>query len=258
MVQYKSPEQIELIRESSLLVGKTLAEVAKLIKPGVTGKKLDQVAETFIRDNQAVPGFKGYQGFPATLCISLNEQVVHGIPSDRELKDGDIVSIDCGVILNKYYGDSAYTFAVGEVPDRTADLLKATKESLYMGIKAATAGNRVGDIGYAVQHYVEQRGFSVVRELVGHGLGKRLHEKPEVMNYGHRGNGMKLKEGLVICIEPMVNLGSRFIVQEKDGWTVRTADRMPSAHFEHAVAVRKEQADILSSFDYIEQVIDKK
>ncbi|MDT8309009.1 MAG: type I methionyl aminopeptidase [Bacteroidales bacterium] len=258
MVQYKSPEQIELIRESSLLVGKTLAEVAKLIKPGVNGKKLDQVAEMFIRDHQAVPGFKGYQGFPATLCISLNEQVVHGIPSDRELKDGDIVSIDCGVILNKYYGDSAYTFAVGEVPDRTADLLKATKESLYMGIKAATAGNRVGDIGYAVQHYVEQRGFSVVRELVGHGLGKRLHEKPEVMNYGHRGNGMKLKEGLVICIEPMVNLGSRFIVQEKDGWTVRTADRMPSAHFEHAVAVRKEQADILSSFDYIEQVIDKK
>ena len=257
MVHLKSPEQIELLRESSLLVGKTLAEVAKWMKPGVTTQKLDSIAEEFIRDHDAVPGFKGYKGFPATLCVSVNEQVVHGIPSDRVIKNGDIISVDCGVIKNKYYGDSAYTFPVGEVDENVKKLMEVTKASLYEGIEAAIAGNRIGDIGYAIQSYVEMHSFSVVRELVGHGLGKKLHEKPEVMNYGRRGNGMKLKEGLVICIEPMINLGGRQVFQEADGWTVRTADRMPSAHYEHAIAVKKDKADILSTFKYIEEVLNK-
>jgi methionyl aminopeptidase len=257
MIVIKSEEEIELIRESSLLVGKTLAEVAKLIAPGVKTIMLDHCAEEFILDNSARPGFKGYNGFPYTLCISINEHVVHGFPSERELKDGDIVSVDCGVIKNGFYGDSAYTFAVGDVNEETLQLIKRTKESLYKGIDMAMAGNRVGDIGFAVQSYVEPFGYSVVRDLVGHGLGKNLHEKPEVPNYGKRGTGPALKEGMVLAIEPMINLGTRKVIQESDGWTIRTADRMPSAHFEHDVVVRKGNAEILSTFEYIEEVINK-
>ena len=254
----KTDEQIELLRESSLLVGKTLAEVAKIIRPGIQTLELDKLAETFIRDHDAVPGFKGYNGFPFTLCISINEQVVHGFASKRELKDGDIVSVDCGTIKNGFYGDSAYTFAVGDVKQETLDLLKRTKESLYIGIEKAVAGNRIGDIGYAIQHYVEGFGYSVVRDLVGHGLGANLHEKPEVPNYGRQGTGPKMPEGLVLAIEPMINLGGRKVVVENDGWTYRTADRSPSAHFEHDVAVRKGKVELLSTFDYIEEVINKK
>jgi len=256
MIYLKSNEEIELIKESSLLVGKTLAEVAKIIKPGVKTIELDNLAEEFIRDNGATPGFKGYNGFPYTLCISINENVVHGFPSETELKDGDIVSVDCGTLMNGFYGDSAYTFSVGEVEETVLDLLKRTKESLYIGIEMAVAGNRVGDIGSAIQKYVEEFGYSVVRDLVGHGLGKNLHEKPEVPNYGRRGTGPKLKEGMVLAIEPMINLGTKKVVQEKDGWTIRTEDRKVSAHFEHDVAVRKGKAEILSTFDYIEEVIN--
>jgi len=256
MIYLKTNAEIELIRESSLLVGKTLAEVAKLIKPGVKTIDLDKRAEEYIRDHGAVPGFKGYNGFPYTLCISLNENVVHGFPSDRELKDGDIVSVDCGTLKNGFYGDSAYTFAVGEVNGEILELMKRTKESLYIGIEKAVAGNRIGDIGSAIQKYVEGFGYSVVRDLVGHGLGKNLHEKPEVPNYGHRGTGPKLKEGMVLAIEPMINLGTKRVVQEKDGWTIRTADRKPSAHFEHDVAIRKGKVEVLSTFDYIEEVLN--
>jgi methionyl aminopeptidase len=256
MIYLKTNNEIELIKESSLLVGKTLAEVAKLIKPGVKTIDLDKRAEEYIRDHGATPGFKGYNGFPYTLCISINENVVHGFPSDRELKDGDIVSVDCGTLKNGFYGDSAYTFAVGEVNGEVLKLMKCTKESLYIGIEMAFAGNRVGDIGSAIQKYVEGFGYSVVRDLVGHGLGKNLHEKPEVPNYGRRGTGPKLKEGMVLAIEPMINLGTKKVVQEKDGWTIRTADRKPSAHFEHDVAIRKGKAEILSTFEYIEEVIN--
>ncbi len=258
MIYYKTENEIELLRESSLLVGKTLAEVAKLIKPGVRTIRLDQVAEEFIRDNNAIPGFKGYNGFPYTLCISVNENVVHGFPSERELKDGDIVSVDCGTIMNGFYGDSAYTFAVGDVKEEVLMLMKRTKESLYKGIENAIAGKRIGDIGYAIQSYVESFGYSVVRDLVGHGLGRNLHEKPEVPNFGRRGRGTKLNENLVIAIEPMINLGTKRVVQEKDGWTIRTADRQPSAHYEHDVVVRKGKAEILSTFDYIEEVLNNK
>ena len=258
MIHYKSNEEIELIRESSLLVGKTLAEVAKHIRPGVETIKLDEIAEEFIRDNGAIPGFKGYGGFPNTLCISVNEQVVHGIPGKRKLKDGDIVSIDCGTVLNGFYGDSAYTFEVGEVREDVRLLLQRTKESLEKGIENAVSGKRVGDIGYGIQKYVETFGYSVVRDLVGHGLGKNLHEKPEVPNYGHRGVGVKLKKGMVLAIEPMINLGVKNVVQEKDGWTIRTSDGMPSAHFEHDVAIRKGKAEILSTFKFIEEVLNTK
>jgi methionyl aminopeptidase len=254
MIHLKSEEEIELIRNSSLLVGKTLAEVANHLKPGVTTRFLDGIAEDYIRSNDAIPGFKNYRGYSATLCVSINDQVVHGIPGNREIIDGDIVSVDCGVILSGYYGDSAYTFAVGEVKPEVLQLLKITKESLFKGIDMAFAGNRVGDIGYAVQSYVERAGYSVVRELVGHGLGKKLHEEPQVPNYGNRGSGSKLTEGLVICIEPMINLGRKEILQEKDGWTIRTKDGMPSAHFEHAVVVRKGKSEVLSTFEYIENV----
>lgn len=256
MIYLKTNAEIELIRESSLLVGKTLAEVAKLIKPGVKTIDLDKRAEEYIRDHRAVPGFKGYNGFPYTLCISVNENVVHGFPSDRELKDGDIVSVDCGTLKNGFYGDSAYTFAVGEVNGEILELMKRTKESLYIGVEMAVAGNRIGDIGSAIQKYVEGFGYSVVRDLVGHGLGKNLHEKPEVPNYGRRGTGPKLKEGMVLAIEPMINLGTKKVVQEKDGWTIRTADRKPSAHFEHNVAIRKGKVEVLSTFDYIEEVLN--
>ncbi len=257
MIPIKTDEEIELQRESSLLVGKTLAEVAKRIKPGVKTIDLDRIAETFIRDHGAIPGFKGYNGFPATLCISVNDEVVHGIPGDRELKDGDIVSIDCGTLMHGFYGDSAYTFAVGDVKQEVLDLLQRTKESLYLGIGKAVAGNRVGDIGYAVQSYVESFGYSVVRDLVGHGVGRQLHEKPEVPNFGRRGTGPKLKKGMVIAIEPMINLGVKEVVQNRDGWTIRTVDSKPSAHFEHDVAIRNGEPDILSSFEEIEKVLNK-
>jgi methionyl aminopeptidase len=255
MVHYKTYEEIELIRDSSLLVAKTLAEVARHIKPGITTQHLDQVAETFIRDHGASPGFKGYHGFPYTLCISPNEVVVHGFPSKKELKEGDIVSVDCGVLKNGYFGDSAYTFAIGEISESLKRLLKVTHASLYLGIEKAIDGNSLGDISATIQQYAEKAGFSVVRELVGHGLGRNLHEAPEVPNFGTMGKGLKLKEGLVIAIEPMINMGQRFVVQENDGWTIRTSDRKPSAHFEHTIAVRHGKADVLSSFQYIEEAL---
>ncbi len=254
-VYYKTKEEIELIRLSSLLVGKALAEIAKIIKPGITTLSLDKVAEEFILDNHALPAFKGYSGFPNTLCVSVNSQVVHGIPGKYELKEGDIISVDCGVWKNEYFGDSAYTFAVGEVKSEILNLLKVTQESLYKAIEKTVVGNRLGDIGEAVQTHAEKNGFSIVRELVGHGIGQNLHEAPEVPNYGKRGHGLKLQEGLVIAIEPMVNFGKKTIVQEKDGWTIRAADNLPSAHFEHTVAIGKDKADILSTFEYIEEAL---
>jgi methionyl aminopeptidase len=255
MIYLKTDEEIELLRESNLLVAKTLGEVAKAIKPGVTTLELDKIAEEYIRDNGGIPGFLKYQGYPNTLCTSVNEQVVHGIPGNISLKEGDIVSVDCGVILNGFYGDSAYTFGVGEISEDARLLLEATKESLYEGIEKAVAGNRLGDIGYAIQNYTESRGYSVVREMVGHGVGKNLHEAPEVPNYGKPGNGTKLVNGMVLAIEPMINQGKRNVVQEKDGWTIRTTDRKLSAHFEHSVAIRKDKADILSSFVFVEEVL---
>jgi methionyl aminopeptidase len=258
MIQLKTDEEIEIQRQSSLLVGKTLAEVAKQIEPGVKTSYLDKIAEEFILDHGAVPGFKGYGGFPGTLCISVNDEVVHGIPGERELIDGDIISIDCGTLMNGFYGDSAYTFAVGNVEAEILDLLKRTKESLYLAIEQAVAGKRIGDIGYAVQKHVETFGYSVVRDLVGHGVGRNLHEKPEIPNYGRRGSGVKLKKGMCLAIEPMVNLGVKEVTQDKDGWTIRTADGKPSAHFEHDVAVRNDKADILSTFEYIEEVLNNK
>ncbi|MFO7656313.1 MAG: type I methionyl aminopeptidase [Bacteroidales bacterium] len=253
MILIKTEEEIELLRQSNLLVSNTLATVAREIKPGVSTKSLDKLAEEYIRDHGGIPGFLHYKGYPKTLCTSINSQVVHGIPSECRLKEGDIVSIDCGVILNSYYGDSAYTFAIGDINERVAELLRVTKEALYKGIEMAIEGKRLGDLGNAVQNHCEQSGFSVVREMVGHGLGKNLHESPEVPNYGSLGKGIMLKKGMVICIEPMINLGRKEIVQEKDGWTIRTADNKPSAHFEHAVAIGKGQADILSTFRFIEQ-----
>lgn len=258
MIFYKTEEEIELIRESSLLVAKTHAEVAKLIQPGVTTLELDKIAEQFIRDHGGKPGFKGYNGFPNTLCVSPNEQVVHGIPNTVPLKSGSILSLDCGVQKNGFFGDSAFTYEVGEVNKDVKNLLKVTRESLYKGIDVAVAGNRIGDIGFAVQNLAEKNGYSVVRELVGHGVGASLHESPEVPNYGKRGRGVKLREGLVIAIEPMINMGTKDIVQLNDGWTIRTADLMPSAHFEHTVVVRKGKAEILSSFDFIDDVLKKK
>ncbi len=254
MTHIRTDIEIEKIRKSSLLVGKTIAEVARHLRPGITTIELDRIAETFIRDHGARPAFKGYNGYPATLCISVNEVVVHGIPGNQELKDGDMVSIDCGTVIDGFYGDSAFSFGVGEISNEVKLLMQRTRESLYRGISAAVTGKRVGDIGFEVQSYVESFGYSVVRDLVGHGLGTSLHEKPEVPNYGKRGSGPKLDDGMVICIEPMINLGTRSVMQDRDGWTIRTADRKPSAHFEHAVAIRNDKADILSSFAEIEQV----
>jgi len=251
----KSDEEIELLRESNLLVARTLAEVAKAIKPGVSTLALDKIAETFIRDHKGEPAFLNYNGFPNSLCTSVNEQVVHGIPNNIPLKEGDIVSVDCGALLNGFYGDSAYTFEIGEVKPEVKALLEATKASLYKGIEKAVEGNRIGDIGYAVQEYCEARGYSVVREMVGHGVGRDLHEAPEVPNYGRRGNGIKLRKGMVIAIEPMINLGKRQILMEDDQWTIRTVDRKVSAHFEHTVAIGKNECDILSSFKFVEEVL---
>lgn len=258
MALIKTPEEIGLIKQSSLLVGKTLAEVARHLRPGITTRELDRIAEQFIRDHGAIPGFKGYHGYPAALCISVNSVVVHGIPNDYVLRDGDIVSVDCGVVLNGYWGDSAYTFAVGEVAPEVRMLLQRTLESLYKGIEAAIAGNRIGDIGHAIQSHVEQFGYGVVRDLVGHGLGRQLHEKPEVPNFGRRGTGPQLHEGMVLAIEPMINLGTHQVVMDKDGWTIRTRDGKPSAHFEHDIVVRKGQAEILSTFSFIEEVLQTK
>ena len=255
MIYYKTEEEIELVRKSSLLVAKTHAEIAGLIKPGITTLALDKIAEEFIRDNGGIPAFKGYGGFPNTLCMSPNEQVVHGIPNDRVLEDGEILSVDCGVVMNDYYGDSAFTYEVGDVDAQTKQLLKVTKESLYKGIEQAVAGNRIGDIGYAVQQHAESFGYGVVRELVGHGVGKNLHESPEVPNYGRRGRGVILKEGLIIAIEPMINMGTKRIKQHNDGWTITTIDNKPSAHFEHTIVVRKGKAEILSCFEEIEKKI---
>lgn len=257
-IYYKTKEEIELIRHSSLLVGKTLAEVAKVIKPGITTAELDKIAEQFILDNGGIPSFKGYSGFPASLCISVNSVVVHGIPGKYALKDGDIVSVDCGVYMKKFHGDSAYTFAVGTVKPEVLRLLKVTKECLYKGIECSVSGKRLGDISHIIQEHAESNGYSVVRELVGHGVGKNLHEAPEVPNYGKRGSGPVLQEGLVIAIEPMINMGKKTVKTESDGWTIRTQDNMPSAHFEHTVAIKEGKADILSTFEYIEEVLNEK
>ncbi len=254
----KSVEEIELIRVSSQLVAKTHAEIAKVIGEGVTTKHLNKVAEEFIRDNGAIPAFLNYNGFPYTLCISLNDQVVHGFPSDYELRSGDIVSVDCGVIKDKYFGDSAYTFMIGEVTEETQQLLKVTQECLTLAIEQSVVGNRVGDIGFACQEHAEKNGYGVVKELVGHGVGRMLHEKPEVPNYGRRGSGTKLVEGMVIAIEPMINAGRAEVKFWDDGWTVSTIDKKPSAHFEHTVAIKKGKADILSTFSFIEEVLNKK
>lgn len=256
---YKTLEEIELIRESCLLVCKTLAYVGSMIKPGMTGEEVDLKAEQFIRDHDALPGFKGLYGCPSTLLISRNEAVVHGLPSKGQVfESGDILSIDCGVYMNEFYGDAAYTFCVGEVAEETLELCRVTNESLYRGIEAAQIGRRVGDISYAIQHYTEkQHKYSVVRELVGHGLGKSMHEAPDVANYGRRGQGAVLKEGLVIAIEPMINMGRKEVRTAKDGWTVVTKDRKPAAHYEHTIAITKSGPDILSNHEMIIEAIEK-
>jgi methionyl aminopeptidase len=258
MIYIKTEEEIELIRQSSILVGKTLAVVAELIKPGVTTLELDKRAEEFIRDNGGVPAFLGYSGFPNTLCASPNSQIVHGIPNKSPLEEGDILSVDCGVLMNEFFGDSAYTFCVGEVAPEIKRLLDVTKQSLYLGIEQSVHGKRVGDIGCAVQEYCEKNSYSVVRELVGHGVGRKLHEAPEVPNYGRRGTGPLLKSGMVIAIEPMINQGSKNMTFERDGWTTRTKDGKMSAHFEHTIAIRHGKADILSTFEFVEEVLSSK
>jgi methionyl aminopeptidase len=258
MIYIKTDEEVELLRMSNMLVSETLAELARHIRPGVTTLRLDSIAETFIRDHGALPGFKGYAGFPNTLCTSVNDEVVHGIPSEYTLSEGDIISIDCGVILNGYYGDSAYTFPVGEVQPEIMRLMEYTRASLEEGVKQAVTGNRVGDISHAVQKKAESGGYSVVRTLVGHGIGKQLHEGPEVPNFGKRGTGTRLERNLVICIEPMINLGIKNTRVGSDGWTVRTSDGKPSAHYEYAVAVREGKADLLTTFEFIEEVLTKR
>jgi methionyl aminopeptidase len=253
MIIYKTLEEIELIRQSCLLVGDTIAEVAKIIKPGITTLELDGAAEQFIRDNGAIPSFKNYRGFPFASCISVNDAVVHGFPTNEVLKEGDVISVDIGAFKNGYHGDSAYTFALKDISDEIKQLMRATKASLYKGIEKAISGNRIGDIAFAIQEYTERKhSYGVVRELVGHGVGKDLHEDPQVPNYGKRGSGAKLREGLVIAIEPMINMGKKDVFNDPDGWTVRTKDRKPSAHYEHTVCIRKGSADILSSFTSIE------
>ncbi|MBC7875388.1 MAG: type I methionyl aminopeptidase [Ferruginibacter sp.] len=254
MMIYKTDEQVEMMRQSALLVSKTLTEIAGMLKPGLTTLAIDKVAGEFIRDHKAIPSFLNYKGYPYNTCISVNDVVVHGFPGNNELKEGDIISVDTGVILNGWHGDHAYTFAIGDPGEDTMQLIKVTKESLYKGIEKAIAGNRTGDIAWAIQEHTEvKNGYGVVRELVGHGLGRSLHEDPQVPNYGKRGTGSKLKEGLVLAIEPMINLGKKEVYTEEDGWTVRTKDGKPSVHFEHDVCVRKGKADILSNYDIIEK-----
>ena len=255
MIYYKTKEEVEIIKEGADILGRTHGIIAKAIKPGIKTIELENLAFDFITEAGAKPSFKGYQGFPYTLCISVNDQVVHGFPGEYILKEGDIISVDCGVFWKGFHSDSAYTYPVGTVSEDVMNLLRETKASLYLGIENAIEGNRVGDISYAIQSHVENLGYGVVRELVGHGVGKKLHEKPEVPNYGRRGNGPKLVSGMVIAIEPMINLGKKNIVQEDDGWTIRTSDKKPSAHFEHTVLVSKEKAEILTTFKYIEETI---
>jgi len=255
MIIIKTKEEIELMRESALIVSKTLGIVAKEIKPGVTTLQLDKIAEEFIRDHRAIPGFLGLYDFPNTLCMSPNTQVVHGIPNNTPLVEGDIISIDCGALKNGFYGDHAYTFAVGEIDSETEKLLQVTKESLYVGIREFKVNNRVGDVGYAIQNYCESHGYGVVRELVGHGLGRKMHEDPEMPNYGKRGRGKKFMEGMVVAIEPMINLGTHRIKQHKDGWTITTLDDKPSAHFEHDVAIVNGKPELLSTFAYIYEAL---
>ncbi len=253
MINYKTQEEIEIIRQNCLLVNNTIAEVGKKIEPGISTMYLNNLAEQFIREHDSIPSFKNYRGFPYACCMSVNDAVVHGFPTDAELKEGDVVSMDVGVYKNGYHGDSAYTFALGNISESVKRLLRVTKDSLYKGIEKAVVGNRVGDIANAVQEYTERKnGYGVVRELVGHGLGRDLHEDPNVPNYGKRGRGTKLNDGLVIAIEPMINMGRKDVYNDKDGWTIRTKDAKPSAHYEHTVCVRKHAADILSSFANIE------
>ena len=258
MIYVKTDAEVELLREANQLVSKTLAEVAVHIRPGVTTLRLDAIAEEFIRSHGALPAFKGYAGFPNALCTSVNDEVVHGIPSDYALMEGDIISVDCGVILNGWYGDSAFTFPVGEVKPEILRLLDFTRASLEEGVRQAIAGNRIGDISHAVQSKAEGGGYSVVRTLVGHGIGKHLHEGPEVPNFGRRGSGTRLERNMVICIEPMINMGTKYTSTDSDGWTVRTGDGKPSAHFEYAVAAREGKPDLLSTFEYIEEVLTKR
>ncbi len=258
MIYYKTAEEIEKLRASNQLVSKTLAEIARVIRPGITTDEINKIADEFIRDHGATPAFLGYSGFPKSICTSVNSQVVHGIPSEYVLKEGDVLSVDCGVVLDGYVGDSAYSYAVGEISEEKRELMKVTREALFRGVENAVSGKRIGDIGFAIQHYCENHGYGVVRELVGHGLGKKLHEEPEVPNYGRRGTGIKLKKGLVICIEPMINMGKRHIVQESDGWTIRTTDKKTSAHYELAVAIDDGKPDILSTFEYVEEVLKEK
>ena len=258
MIHYKTSEQIELMRENAQIVSKTLGLMAELIEPGITPLYLNEKADEFIRDHQAVPGFLGLYDYPKSIITSVNEQVVHGIPTDRPLEDGDIIGVDIGALKNGYYGDHAYTFPVGDISDDIQKLLRVTKESLNLGIEQLVAGNRIGDVSFAIQSYAEKHGYGVVRELVGHGLGKKMHESPEVPNFGKRGRGSKIKNGLVVAIEPMINMGTRRVIQLNDGWTIVTADKKPSAHFEHDVAVVNGKPEILSTFDYIEEVLAKK
>ncbi|MGY6561910.1 MAG: type I methionyl aminopeptidase [Luteibaculaceae bacterium] len=255
MIVLKTREEIEVMRESAQVVSRTLGEIAKLVKPGVTPLELDKVAEEYIRSQGAVPGFLGLYGFPNTLCISVNEQVVHGIPNNKPLEEGDIISVDCGALKNGFYGDHAYTFEVGNVSPEVKKLLEITKESLYLGIAETKHGNRIGDIGYAIQQHCEKNGYGVVRDLVGHGLGKKMHEAPEVPNYGRRGNGKKLSEGMVLAIEPMINMGTYRVQQLNDGWTIVTVDGLPSAHFEHDVAIVDGKPEILSTFKYVYEAL---
>ncbi|MCB0281911.1 MAG: type I methionyl aminopeptidase [Calditrichae bacterium] len=258
MIKYYSPAEINEIRTSAQLVSKTLGLIASLIEPGISTLELDRVAEEFIRDHGAKPAFKGFQGFPNTLCMSRNEEVVHGIPSDKPLENGDVVSVDCGVKLNGYYGDHAYTFVVGEVNFQILKLLRVTKECLDIGINNAVHGNAMGDIAFNIQQHAESHGYGVVRELVGHGVGRNLHEEPQVPNYGKKGKGLRLREGMVLAIEPMINMGTQNIIQLKDGWTIVTVDKKPSAHFEHNVAVMNGKADVLSTFAFVEEALIKK
>ena len=252
IIYYKTAEEIELIRKSCMLVGETLGLVGSMLKPGMKGDIIDAAAEEFIRDHGAEPGFKGLYDFPSTLCVSVNSCVVHGIPSKREFRDGDIVSVDCGVYMNSFFGDCAYTFPIGDVSEEIMKLLRVTEESLYLGIENAVVGRRLGDISAAIQYHAEKKHkYGIVRKLVGHGVGRDLHEDPEVPNFGKRGKGIKLKEGLVIAIEPMVNMGTKEVSQSKDGWGILTNDKKPSAHYEHTVAVKKGKADILSTHDYV-------
>ncbi len=256
MIYLKTAEEIELMRLSNNIVARTLGEIAKAIKPGVTTLKLDSLAEEFIRSQGAVPSFLGYNGFPNSICTSVNDQVVHGIPSKYELRDGDIVSVDCGAEINGFHGDSCYTFCVGEVSDEVKNLLKVTKQSLYAGLSKVKVNNRLGDVSSEIQRVNEEAGFSVVREVMGHGIGRRMHEEPLVPNHGRARSGIRFREGIVIAIEPIINMGSKSVYLENDGWTIRTSDGKPAAHFEHTVSVGLDGPDILSSFEYVEQIIN--